>query len=453
MLLRNATGLLAAMVCLMATSSSGFADQPADQSDEQSQSTRQVYVDDVSIEGLQRTEPYVVHRELLVEAGDTASLDTIEESVQRVRNTGLFRKVRYELVEVPDVAEGTYELPEGVRPAALQIVVDEKWTTLPIFSFNRGGGTYRLVVGAFDDNLLGHYIGVGGQYERLGDAKSFYGWLYHPRMFGQRLRGGIDVGTQNRGYTLFDDSGEVDGGFLLNRFTVGTYLRKEWLWWFRTQVSLRYVNDDFSYNLLSPAIEDLQRQRGLPPESHATIGSLAAMFGRIDQDNYRFDGTMFSVSVSHANDSLGSSRTYTKLLAGVTHFEPLPLKSTLAGRLAAGTGDVDAIQDRFYLGGLDTVRGFPSDRFTGDQYWLANLEYRIPSLDTRWVVLQHVAFADASGISDDFSDFATLSGASAGVGLRFIVPKIQGFIARIDYAFPLYGDVTNPISLGGGQFY
>ncbi|QDG54714.1 hypothetical protein FIV42_29410 [Persicimonas caeni] len=444
-MLGTAAALLAALVCLLSPRT-GTA---AGDGEEGAEKPGHIFVDTVTIEGLERTEPYVVRRELIVEEGETASVDSIEESVQRVRNTGLFRKVRYELVDV----QTTKVLPEGVRAAALQISVDEKWTTLPIFSFNRGGGTYRLIVGAFDDNLLGHYIGVGGQYERLGEANSFYGWLYHPRMFGQRLRGGIDVGTQNRGYTLYDADGEVDGGFLLNRFTVGTYLRKEWLWWFRTQLSLRYVNDDFSYNRLSPTIEELQRERGLPPESHATIMSLSAMLGRIDQDNYLLDGTQFSVSLSHANENLGSTHTYTKLLAGVSHFETLPLNSNLAARLAAGTGDIDAIQHRFFLGGLDTVRGFANDRFAGEHYWLANLEYRIPSLDTRWVVLQHVVFADASGISTEFSNLAKLTGASTGIGLRFIVPKIQGFIARIDYALPLYGDITNPISLGGGQFY
>jgi outer membrane protein assembly factor BamA len=404
---------------------------------------REVVIDTITVDGLERTKLFVVRRELLVKEGQTASIALVEESIQRLRNTGLFRKVGYDLV----AANG------DATEVDLQITVDEKWTTLPIFSFARGGGTYRLVLGAFDDNLLGRYIGIGGQYVRLGDANSFYGWLYHPRLFGQRLRGGIDVGTRNRIYTLFDDTGEVGGGFTRNRFTLGTYLRKEWLWWLRTQASFRWVNDDFSFDLLSPAVEALQRARGLPEPSHALVGGLSLILGRIDQDNYVLDGTLLSLTFEHANDAIGSSDSLTKLLGGLSHFESLPWKSNLSLRLAAGTSEVDAIHHRFYLGGLDAIRGFSSDRFVGEHYWLGNLEFRIPSVDTRWFVLQHVFFADAAGVGDDIGQAASLSGASAGLGLRILVPKIHGFVARVDYAFALDGDAANPLSLGGGQFF
>jgi outer membrane protein assembly factor BamA len=439
-------GLLLAALCLVYPSGDALAAEISEQD---------VYIDSITIEGLARTKPFVVRRELLVREGQVASAQIVEESVQRVRNTGLFRKVDYQLLPVQSgtVEEDRDEPAADVASIELKITVDEKWTTLPIMSFSRGGGTYRLILGAFDDNFLGRYIGVGGQYERLGDANSFYGWLHHPRLFGQRLLGGIDVGTRNRIFTLYDSSGDLNGGFLLNRFTIGSHVRKEWLWWLRTQASLRWIEDDFSFDLLSPSVEAMQRERGLPAPSHALTAALSVMLGRIDQHSYLLDGSLFSLSLAHANDAIGSSYTQTKALAGFSHFETFPWKSNLAFRAAAGVSDVDVIHRRFYLGGLDAIRGFASDRFAGEHYWLTSLEFRIPSVDTRWFVLQHLFFVDAAGLSDDFGDLAQLSGASAGVGLRLIVPKIHGFIARIDYAFALDGDASNPLSLGGGQFF
>ncbi len=415
-------------------------------------SAHRFYIQAIHIQGLERTEPFVIYRELLVAKGDSASKARIEESIQRVRNTGLFRKVTYKLVDTPG-QHPVSSLPEGVSPVTLEIHIDERWTALPLLTFARGGGTYRLVVGAFDDNFLGRDIGIGAQYERLGSTNSFYGWAFNPRLFDQRLRAGIDVGSRNRTYTLYDQDGAVDGGFLLRRFTVGVYAQKEWLWWLRTKVGLRYNNDSFSYELLSDSLRSLQKQHGLPPPTQQLLGSVTGLLGRIDQDNYLVDGTLFSLSLEHANAALGSSQTMTDVLVGLSHFERFPLKINVGARLAGAVGDINAVQDRFYLGGLDGIRGFASDRFSGQSYWLGNFEFRIPSVDTRWLVLQHVVFVDAAGVSESLSGLATLSGASVGIGLRVIVPKIHDFVARFDYAFPLYGDTTTPLSFGGGQFF
>src|SRR5690554_2035525 len=55
-------------------------------------------VDAILIEGLLRTRRSVVERELFFVEGEVATVDQVEESIQRLRNTGLFRLVEYELV-------------------------------------------------------------------------------------------------------------------------------------------------------------------------------------------------------------------------------------------------------------------------------------------------------------------------------------------------------------------
>ncbi len=409
-----------------------------------------VLVEAITIDGLQRTKPGVVYRELLVEEGEIASRAVIAESIQRVRNTGLFRKVTFELAR--DTTEGS-DTTEGDRAVTLQIEVDERWTTLPMFQLSSGGGTYRLITGAYDTNFLGRYLGLGGRYERLGETNSFYAWAYDPRAFNERLRLGVELGSRNRTFTLYGDDGRQSGGFLVDQFTVGVSVEKEWLWWLRTGISLRFDHDDFSLSTIAPEVADLQRERGLPEPAYFLSGHLGVSLGRIDQDNYLFDGTELGLSLSHTNSAIGSTHDQLKFGFRLNHFEMLPLNSNLGVRIAGGTSSVEAIHRRYYVGGLDSIRGFPHQRFAGEHYWQAGVEYRIPSFDMRWFVLQHIAFVDAAGVSDDIAEFATLSGASAGVGVRVMVPKIQGLIARFDYAWAIDGHAPNALSIGGGQFF
>ena len=187
----TASGLaVLAVLCVLSWSEAGFAAENergpegpsrADCADTEEGACEPVLIDAIEIAGLERTKPFVVHRELLVEEGETASRWALSESIQRVRNTGLFRKVTYELVESGPEKTGAY---------TLEIEVDERWTTLPMFQYSNGGGTYRLIAGAYDTNFLGRYLGLGGRYERLGETNSFYAWAYDPRAFDQRQRGG-----------------------------------------------------------------------------------------------------------------------------------------------------------------------------------------------------------------------------------------------------------------------
>ncbi|MFP4596663.1 MAG: BamA/TamA family outer membrane protein [Persicimonas sp.] len=431
-------------LCLLLCPGYGSAESAKQDCTEQEDGCEPVLVEAITIGGLQRTKPHVVHRELQVSRGELASRARIAESIQRVRNTGLFREVTFELAEVTS---------EDDRAVTLHIEVDERWTALPMFQLSSGGGTYRLVTGAYDTNFLGRYLGIGGRYERLGETNSFYVWAYDPRAFDERLRLGVDLGSRNRTFALYGDDGLKSGGFLVEQFTVGASVEKEWRWWLRTAASVRFEHDDFSLSGISPDIADLQRERGLPEPAHFLSASLGASFGRIDQHNYNFEGTTVGVSLRHANAAIGSTHDEVKFGLSLKHFTRLPLNSNLGVRVAAKTSSAEAVHRRYYVGGLDSIRGFPHQRFAGEHYWQASAEYRIPSFDMRWFVLQHIAFVDAAGVSEDIGGFATVSGASAGVGVRVMVPKIQGLIARFDYAWPLDGHAPNALSVGGGQFF
>lgn len=399
-------------------------------------------VNSVVIEGAFRTRHEVIEREFLFVAGALTDKAEIEESIQRLRNTGLFRTVDYELIE----SVGEHR--------ELRVSVDERWTLLPAGRIGFGGGVTHLMLGASDANLFGSYLQLGGQFSRTGPANSFLVWFGDPRFLNERISLTTEVSLSNRQLVFYEPNGEIDGSFLMTRKYARVELEKEWHRWWRTSVKLGVNADSFSYQLI-PEEYRLQQDAGdgLPDSQSELVLGLSSRWGRLNFDNYRVDGTQFLVQwMQTLNVPQVSSQGFS-VDASLLRFATLWFKSTLGLRLNLGFSTHTQEHQKYFLGGLDAVRGFENQRFRGSFFWLGNLEYRIPSVDTRWLAIQHVVFFDALGVSDYAFEMWGLSGASVGVGLRFMSPKIHGFIGRIGYAFNLYGGAGPGLSMGGGQFF
>ncbi len=407
-------------------------------------------VNSILIEGATRTSPEVIERELLFAVGSLTDQLEIDESIQRLKNTGLFRTVAYDLVE----SETDKSAERNAKLYQLRIAVDERWTLLPAGRIGVGGGVTHLMVGASDANLFGSYLQLGGQYSRTGPANSFLVWFGDPRFLNQRLSLSTDVGLINRQLTFYESDGAVDGSFLLTRSYARLGLEKEWRWWWRTSAKVEVKSESFSYQLI-PEEYRLQQEAngGLPKTQSGVVLALASRWGRLDFDNYRIDGGQFLVQWVQTIDMPQLTSPGFNVDVSFLRFATLWLNSTIGLRLNLGFSTQTQNYQKYYLGGLDAVRGFASQRFRGSFFWLANLEYRIPSVDTRWVAVQHVVFLDALGVSDYAFEMWGLSGASVGVGLRVMSPKFHGFVARIGYAFNIYGGDGPALSMGGGQFF
>ncbi len=108
-----------------------------------------------------------------------------------------------------------------------------------------------------------------------------------------------------------------------------------------------------------------------------------------------------------------------------------------------GTFNKLPISQQFYIGGIDTVRGYPLAVVLGDNGYYMNLELSIPSppISSLQEHLRFIAFVDQGGVFDNSfvpgeHDPAYLT--SAGVGLRVQGP--WNFFLNFDAGFPL----TNP---------
>lgn len=424
---------------------------------------RTIRVEAIVLEGLERTHRKVITREILFKEGGYASKRQLDESVTRLLNLGIFREVTYELItqRVPgdDVAsQGKY--PRRV----VKLKFDERWTTLPAFKFAQGGGVTQFVVGLYDVNVLGRYLELGAQYDRLGYTDTFYNgdaansyvvWFRDPRFLDKFLWVGADLWSVKRIRTLYDERGDAEGGFLLERLMLVLRLEHEIDRWLRAGVNLELMSDDFSYDFIPQERQDLQQRTfgKLPDSGKAFVFRGTAKFGRVNQDDYNYDGLLFTQSLAHSDTLWGADFRFTQLESELRWYKKLPWRSNLALRLGLGLGSTQQIQHLYYLGGLDRVRGFVDSRFRGSNYWSANAEYRIAPFASRWLVVQPTAFIDAATASDAPGELTHLDAASAGLGLRIISPKIYRFVMRFDYAFALKDNVDAAFSFGAQQFF
>lgn len=413
-------------------------------------------MDAILFEGLLRTRQDVLARELLFKEGDLARIEEVELSVQRLRNTGLFRAVEYELLDqrVGALDDDMLQEQEAVEGRLLRIKVDERWTLLPTFRFGQGGDTFELGLGLQDVNFLGSLLQVGGQYARMGKANSFGLWFRDPRFRNRREELSIETTLRNRLHSVYTEDGELIGGYMLNRLGAIASLGKDWSDWFRSALDISFSAERFSFEMVPESRQSAQESRGGLPDPLNTLRlGLSSSAGKLDQFNYRYQGTLFGARVDQFVFFKSTTSMASRFELSVQHFSKLPFKSTLALRGILGFSNIEEEHLQFYAGGLDTLRGTVDMRYRGTNYWLGNVEYRIPSVDLSWLVLQHVFFVDALGVRPHASSPAQLSATTTGLGVRIIVPPIYGLIVRADYALPILGADGPGLSVGAGQFF
>ena len=117
-----------------------------------------------------------------------------------------------------------------------------------------------------------------------------------------------------------------------------------------------------------------------------------------DTRNKRYgasDGSRNSVSVKYGGGPFGGDAEFTKVEGSSGWYFPMPFKTVFHANLSAGQvfeneTDKLPVYERFYLGGLNSVRGFKyakispldpitDERIGGDKMWYTNAEIVFPA--------------------------------------------------------------------------
>ncbi|MBW1895828.1 MAG: outer membrane protein assembly factor BamA [Deltaproteobacteria bacterium] len=397
-----------------------------------------VYFEKIIIAGNTKTRDKVIRRALRVYEQEPFSGKALKQSTKNLYRLDFFEDIKV------NTTEGSAE-----DKMVLRIDVTEKATGA--FSFGAGYSSAEslfAMISVSQRNLFGRgqILNVRAQ---LGAESTSYSLSFtEPWLFDIPLSAGFDLYNTARDWDTYDKD------------SIGGTLRLGYAFFDYTRVSTSYNYDESTIkNLEDDASEEIREFQG-KNRAHTVTGVI-----RRDSRDQAFsptEGSDNSVAIKHAGTPFGGDIGFTKYVVDSGWFIPIvwDLVGVVHGR--GGFIDKDPIGrvptwERFYMGGLDSVRGYkwrdisPRDPETGDEIGgnkmvQLNLEVLFPIM--KGAGLMGVVFYDTGNVYDngqdvDISDLRK----SAGGGFRWYSP--MGPI-RLEYGYILQTDSRGDGKKGDG---
>jgi len=410
----------------------------------------QSYVEQIIIQGNNRTKDKVIRRELAVSPGQIYDKVRADQSKQRLENLQYFEKV--------DISPQDTNVPNRKN---MVVTVEEKRTGSVTFGAGFSSvdsllGFVEITQGNFDLFNFPYFTGGGEKFrvrlqyglERQDAEVEFK----EPWFLEQRLSLGYNLFYHNATYlsNYYDErnfGASVSLARAFGQFWSG---------------SVTYTLQDFDlYNFADNSSPQLLQEEGYRTDSSITLG--------MAYDNR--DSVLLTRRGLHADFStefaggplLGQTNIY-KFQADAQKYISLPYDMILTIAGATGVADYYSnssevpLFDRFFIGGSRSVRGFgnrdigPHDinnePLGGDTMGYDNLELTFPIIDrVRGAVFNDMGFLDAR--SFHYSDAWHELDMAAGVGLRLNLPIGP---LRLDYAIPYKDEGWNHNNTGKFSF-
>ncbi len=302
-----------------------------------------VYISRIEITGNVRTHDNVIRRELELKEGDVYSTSKIKKSKQHLINLDYFKDVKIQTKRV------------GKNKVKMIVHVDEKRTGM--LSFGVGYGTYTKfgVQGSISEtNLFGS--GIHAKLSANLTTKSSYFNLNLVNPWWKNRPISIGVNIFHEEYDNYDYSERTTGivPSIAKRFWDQTLI-------VGVKYSLTATTIDLDTDYPSYYLE---QQEGSYIES-----ALIPFITYKTLDNYILPTRGVNTSLSTTLAGLGGDRKYAKTVLFGEYFHPLfwdfvgHIKAQIG--VAQGYGGKDVpIDKKFFLGGINDMRGFEVDKLS-----------------------------------------------------------------------------------------
>lgn len=393
-------------------------------------------INDIFISGNRWTKDHVIRRELPIMPGDPVDKNMVKLSRDRLMGMGYFNSVEA-------VSIRSEEGPADTKD--IDIKVDEKR-----FLDARIGATWS------DTDSLAGMIELSHNNMDILDPKNYF------TGGGQRMRLLAVAGLER--YNLELDFTEPWLFGIPLRWDVSGYIRNVWYenWQERrigvTTSLTKRIFDDFTsiaagYTFEQVRVHDMDEK--MSPIFQEAEGS--DLVGRVhltltrDTRNSAMNPTKgYSISGLAAVTSqiFGASNNYARLeLTGTYHYPFFRdwFVFSVGGKVgfltSLGSSKQVPLYERYFLGGGDSVRGFPyrsigpedynKDNYGGQSMYILTAELSHPI----YSIVRGAFFADIGDAGPDRFKFSTIN-MGIGYGLRIKLPSIAAPL-RLDLAFPV----------------
>lgn len=402
---------------------------------------KRVSFEKIEIFGNTKTRDKVIRRELRVAEGELYSATGLSKSRDRLRRTGFFKEVDF------TTARGSTD--EKIN---LDIKVEEAPTGA--LSFGMGYSSIEKIVGSVsisDRNLFG--LGYHGLLRfQLGTlTRDIRLSFTDPYFLGYPYSAGFDLYNENREFDTY--SYKITGGDIRFGKELTDDIRADAMY------KLENVNVFDVTDFASQLIRD--------QEGKKTTSALSLTFSMDTRDNFYAPskGGKHSLFLQNAGGPFGGDNYFFKAVGEGSWFFPLPLSTVLNLRGKLGfiepySGRKAPIYEKFFVGGLFTLRGFdygeagPLDEngepLGAEKMAIFTSELTFPL--ARELGIRGAVFWDIGKGFDRFSDIMPLK-TGAGVGIRWFSPF--GPIV-IDMGFnlnPKEGEKSRVIDFSAGTVF
>lgn len=400
-----------------------------------------VYIDRINISGNTKTRDKVIRRELKLAEGDLYGSTALKKSKQNLMNLGFFE-------------EANLATAKGSSDNKLNLNVDVK--EKPTGTFSIGGGYSSL------DGLIGqgsvqqaNFLGLGLKLNVSasigGKSQTYNLGLTDPYFMDTRWTVGGDIYRTERqyiDYTRRATGGDIKAGYPLSDTTSSFFVYK--------------YEEKQIFGQSQSLLDSIRNGLITAPETTSTTSAVSASLNRNTTD-YRLDptrGMTNSLSVEFAG--LGGTNRYLRYIGQTSYYFPAFWSAVFSAQATLGhiqaLGKQIPIDEKFYLGGISTVRGYGGRTVSpyrtntvvstdvngiksvsvarafigGDTEAVGNLELVFPLL--KEAGLKGVLFFDAGNAYERASDIFSTMRTSYGFGVRWFSPIGP---LRLEYGIPL----------------
>ena len=372
-----------------------------------------VHVNRIEIQGNTRTRDNVIRRDIALEEGSKFDAKALRLSNARLHRLNFFESVN--ITPRPTMREDL-----------LDLVVDVKEKATGQFSVGAGysSSDHLLFMGEITErNLLGTGNELSLRASTSGSSTRYSIRFTNPRIYDSMVSGSVE------GYNWEREYDDYTRKTLGAGFDIGHPLFEEW----RIYYGYGLSNTDLT-DIHPNASQVIQRSKDIHVTSEAHIAVV-----RDTRDKYfsPTSGSRNSISVAYAGGILGGDAEYTKVEGSTSWYFPMFWSTVfhIKGAIGQVFENKDGklpVYEHFYLGGMNTIRGFESskisprdpvtgERIGGDKMWYTNLGIIFPL--ARDLGLDGEIFADFGNVYDvdkdwDFSDYKK----AAGLGINWASP-------------------------------
>ena len=377
-----------------------------------------VHINRINIKGNTRTRDKVIRREMQVKEGGLLDSSAVRKSSERLQRLDFFEEV--------NVA------PEAtVQEGLMDVVVDVKEKATGTFSVGAGYSSVdnMMFMGEVSEN---NFLGKGQRVSlqaNVSSASNRYNFSFtEPHLNDTKLLFGYDLYNWSREYD--DYTKDSTGGALRFAYPI----------WNKWNLGWGYGYDDTKMTdvALTNVPQTILDSMEIETTSYVRLGLSKDTRNKLTDAS---KGWLTSYSIKQAGGPLGGDSAFTKFEATSGWYYPLWWETTFhvkgsIGYVAENEDKKLPVYEKFYLGGLNTIRGFDSgkvsplelnpdgvtySRVGGEKMWYGNVEWIFPIVKD--IGLKGLVFFDLGNVYTDSEtwDVGDLR-YSTGLGFRWLSP-------------------------------